>query len=122
LVFGAGNLNQTGRPDYHAIMDNSFANLRTLEETIRNNMLEKAMQDKEEDEGKTDEQVIQARMDRITAVDEWMKSLRFGAAISEDGSVSYHARIEQPDNQRAIEASAGNTNELLIALAERLMQ
>lgn len=122
LVFGAGNLNQTGRPDYHAIMDNSFANLRTLEETIRNNMLEKAMQDKEEDEGKTDEQVMQARMDRIAAVDEWMKNLRFGAVISEDGSVSYHARIEQPDNQRAIEASAGNTNELLIALAERLMQ
>ena len=85
-------------------------------------MLEKAMQDKEEDEGKTDEQVMQARMDRIAAVDEWMKGLRFGAAISEDGSVSYHARIEQPDNQRAIESSAGNTNELLIALAERLMQ
>ena len=123
LIFGAGNLNQTGRPDYHAIMDNSFANLRNLEETIRNNMLEKAMQDKEEDEGKTDEQVIQARMDRIAAVDEWMKNLRFGAVISEDGNVSYHARIEQPNNSpHPIEASADNTNDLLMALAQRLSE
>ena len=123
LVFGAGSLNQTGRPDYHAIMDNSLANLRRLEETIRNNMLEKAMQDKEEDEGKTDEQVIQARMDRIAAVDEWMKNLRFGAVISEDGNVSYHARIEQPNNSpHPIEVSADNTNNLLMALAQRLSE
>ena len=108
LAFGAGNLNQMGRLDYHAIMDNALANLASLEETIRKNMEEKEAQDKAADEDK---------------IDERMKNLRFGASITEDGEVNYHIRMERPDKGQApLEASAGNTSDLLIALAQRLSE
>ena len=108
LAFGAGNLNQMGRLDYHAIMDNALANLASLEETIRKNMEEKEAQDKAADEDK---------------IDERMKNLRFGASITEDGEVNYHIRMERPDKEQApLEASAGNTSDLLIALAQRLSE
>ena len=113
LAFGAGNLNQTGRLDYHAIMDNALANLASLEETIRKSMEEKEAQDKDAQDKEADEDKI----------DERMKNLRFGASITEDGEVTYHIRMERSDKEQApLEASAGNTSDLLIALAQRLSE